>query len=134
MTVDRVGRPVPSVTFADIAHLPVIVDLLTAARVLGIGRTTAYALARAEEFPCAVVRVGGVYRVPTVGLLRLVGLDTFPTPHGEQGSGHGAGHGHDSPHGGDISDDIGRGSGVDRAPDRGRSRLGLPRGMPAARA
>jgi Helix-turn-helix domain len=51
-----------------------MVDLLTAGRVLGIGRTTAYALARSGEFPCPVVRVGGAYKVPTSGLLRLLGL------------------------------------------------------------
>jgi hypothetical protein len=61
-------------TFGDVAHLPVMVDLLTAARVLGIGRTTAYALARAGDFPCPVVRVGGAYRVPTAGLLGVLGL------------------------------------------------------------
>jgi Helix-turn-helix domain len=74
MTTDR---PLPTVTFAEIAHLPVMVDLLTAARVLGIGRTTAYTLAREGEFPCPLVRVGGAYRVPTLGLLRLLGIDGF---------------------------------------------------------
>jgi excisionase family DNA binding protein len=72
MTTDR---PIPTVTFAEIAHLPVMVDLLTAARVLGIGRTTAYMLAREGEFPCPLVRIGGAYRVPTLGLLRLLGID-----------------------------------------------------------
>jgi hypothetical protein len=62
-------------TFADIAGLPVTVDLLTAGRALGIGRTTAYGLARTDRFPCPVLRVGGSYRVPTVGILRLLGLD-----------------------------------------------------------
>jgi hypothetical protein len=60
--------------FAEVGDLPVMVDLLTAGRMLGIGRTTAYKLAQAGEFPCPVVRVGGVYKVPTVGLLRLLGL------------------------------------------------------------
>ncbi|HVK26240.1 MAG TPA: helix-turn-helix domain-containing protein [Actinokineospora sp.] len=61
-------------TFNDIAALPVTVDLLTTARALGVGRTTAYAMARAGTFPCPVIRVGGAYRVPTAGLLRLLGL------------------------------------------------------------
>lgn len=58
----------------EIASLPTVVDLMAAARALGIGRTTAYDLARSDEFPCPVVRVGGTYRVPTAGLLRLLGL------------------------------------------------------------
>jgi hypothetical protein len=66
----------PTATFAEVADLPVMVDLLTAGRMLGIGRTTAYKLAQAGEFPCPVVRVGGVYKVPTIGLLRLLGLHT----------------------------------------------------------
>lgn len=58
----------------EITDLPTVLDLLTAARALGIGRTTAYALARDGGFPCLVIRVGGTYRVPTAGLLQILGL------------------------------------------------------------
>lgn len=61
-------------TLGEIAELPTVLDLLTAARALGIGRTTAYALVRDGGFPCPVIRVGGTYRVPTAGLLRVLGL------------------------------------------------------------
>lgn len=61
-------------TLGEIADLPTVLDLLTAARALGIGRTTAYALAREDGFPCPVIRVGGAYRVPTAGLLQVLGL------------------------------------------------------------
>jgi hypothetical protein len=64
----------PGMTLAETAELPTVLDLLTAARALGIGRTTAYALARDGAFPCPVVRVGGTYRVPTAGLLQVLGL------------------------------------------------------------
>jgi Helix-turn-helix domain len=50
------------------------VDLMTAARALGLGRTKAYELARRGEFPCRVIRIGDTYRVPTPGLLELLGL------------------------------------------------------------
>ncbi len=50
------------------------VDLLTAARALGLGRTKAYDLARHGRFPCRVIRIGDIYRVPTAGLLELLGL------------------------------------------------------------
>lgn len=49
------------------------VDLMTAARALGIGRTKAYELAKHDEFPCPVIRVGEMYRIPTPGLLELLG-------------------------------------------------------------
>jgi hypothetical protein len=51
------------------------VDLMTAARALGLGRTKAYDLARRDEFPCRVIRIGDTYRVPTPGLLELLGLE-----------------------------------------------------------
>jgi hypothetical protein len=50
------------------------VDLMTAASALGLGRTKAYELARRGEFPCPVIRIGGIYRIPTPGLLELLGV------------------------------------------------------------
>ena len=50
------------------------VDLMTAARALGLGRTKAYELARREVFPCRVIRIGDTYRIPTAGLLELLGV------------------------------------------------------------
>ena len=50
------------------------VDLMTAAAALGLGRTKAYELARRQQFPCRVIRIGEVYRVPTAGLLQLLGV------------------------------------------------------------
>lgn len=68
---------VPTITQA--ACTPVVVDLVTAGRWLGIGRTTAYRLAELDEFPVPVLRVGHSYRVPTVALLTLLGLPV-PAP------------------------------------------------------
>ena len=34
------------------------VDLMTAALALGMGRTKAYDLARRDQFPCRVIRIG----------------------------------------------------------------------------
>jgi predicted site-specific integrase-resolvase len=62
----------------DIRSLGAATDLVTAAAILGIGRTTAHALARAGDFPVPVIRVGRRYRVPVAPILRLLGLD--PTP------------------------------------------------------
>ncbi|WP_443029660.1 helix-turn-helix domain-containing protein [Spirillospora sp. NBC_01491] len=43
-----------------------------AARALGLSRTCAYDLAKRNKFPCRVIRIGTVYRVPTAGLLNLL--------------------------------------------------------------
>lgn len=61
-------------TIDEINALPVSTDLQTAARALSIGLTSAYAAARAGEFPCRVVRIGGRYVVPTAGLREVLGL------------------------------------------------------------
>ena len=50
------------------------VDLMTAAAALGLGRTKAYELARLGRFPCRVIRIGEVYRIPPPGLLELLGV------------------------------------------------------------
>jgi len=64
----------------DLRGLPAVVDLLTAARAFGLGRTRAYELAARGEFPCRVLRIGGTYRVPTADLLAVLGLPTTPHP------------------------------------------------------
>jgi predicted site-specific integrase-resolvase len=55
--------------------LGVRTDLVTAARVLGIGRTTAHDLARRGEFPVPVLRCGSRYVVPVAPLLDVLGID-----------------------------------------------------------
>jgi excisionase family DNA binding protein len=56
----------------ELLTLPATIDVVTAARALGIGRTTAYQLARAGEFPVPVLRLGTRYRVPTATVLRAL--------------------------------------------------------------
>lgn len=71
-------------TRAELLALPVTVDVPTAARALGLGRSTAYELARRGEFPCRVLRVGSSYRVPTADLMRILGVEP-PTPEEARG-------------------------------------------------
>lgn len=58
----------------EVRALGVTTDLVTAAAVLGIGRTTAHALARTDHFPVPVIRVGRRYRVPVAPILRLLAI------------------------------------------------------------
>ncbi|MBF8193972.1 helix-turn-helix domain-containing protein [Nonomuraea sp. K274] len=51
---------------------PEVISLLAAGRLLGLGRTTTYRLARAGQFPCRVLRIGGRYAVPVRGLRALL--------------------------------------------------------------
>jgi hypothetical protein len=61
------------VTIALLRSTPTV-GLMTAARALGLGRTKAYELAKHEQFPCRVIKIGDTYRVPTAGLLELLGV------------------------------------------------------------
>ena len=51
-----------------------VLDLVTAAELLGIGRTASYQLVRENQFPVPVLRIGRLIRVPTAPLLQLLGL------------------------------------------------------------
>ena len=56
-------------TPSELRALGVVTDLPTAARCYGIGRSTAYELARRGEFPVRLMRVGSRYRVRVADLL-----------------------------------------------------------------
>ncbi|GAA1875233.1 helix-turn-helix transcriptional regulator [Actinomadura bangladeshensis] len=60
---------------AELAELPAVVDIPTAARALGLSRTYAYQLAKRDQFPCKVIRIGICYRVPTAALRALLSSD-----------------------------------------------------------
>ncbi|WP_219413926.1 helix-turn-helix domain-containing protein [Pseudonocardia nigra] len=63
-------------TAAELRALPAAVPLWpTAARALGLGRTTAYKMVQAGEWPTRLLRLGNAYRVPTAELLALLGVD-----------------------------------------------------------
>ena len=67
---------------AELLALPSAVDLTTAGRAFGIGRTKAFELARAGEFPVKVLRVGQKFRVPKAAILEALGV-TPAAPTGE---------------------------------------------------
>jgi predicted DNA-binding transcriptional regulator AlpA len=59
----------------ELLTLPTTVGVETAARAIGMGRTRAYQLARRGQFPCKVIRIGASYRVVTLDLRRLLGIE-----------------------------------------------------------
>lgn len=60
-------------THAELLSLPVSFDLMVAARALGMGRSTAYDLAKRDEFPVRTLRVGNRYRITRADLMRFLG-------------------------------------------------------------
>jgi hypothetical protein len=61
-----------SMTVEKAASIPPVVDVPTAAAILGIGRTAAYELIRLGKWPTPVLRLGKLIRIPSAPLLELV--------------------------------------------------------------
>ncbi|MGI8625014.1 MAG: hypothetical protein ACR2J5_00345 [Geodermatophilaceae bacterium] len=64
-----------SMTLEDLLQLPAVVDLPTAADVLGVGHSSAYELVRTGQWPTPVLRLGRLIRIPSAPLLALVGIE-----------------------------------------------------------
>ena len=77
---------------AEIDDLPAVVDVCTAAKVLGLSRTAAYELIRAGEWPTLEFRLGKLIRIPTAPMRELLGIDSIIT----SGAGAGAQRAHRS--------------------------------------
>ncbi|MGW0626053.1 helix-turn-helix transcriptional regulator [Streptomyces sp. NPDC002758] len=76
----QIRRTAPhGMTAADVLALPVAIDLKTAARALGLGRTTAYDLAQRGEFPIPLLRLGTQYRARRADLLDVLGIQDRAT-------------------------------------------------------
>jgi hypothetical protein len=57
-----------------IRALGAITDLPTAGRIFGIGRANSYQLARTDQFPVPIIRVGSRYKIPVASILTTLGL------------------------------------------------------------
>jgi hypothetical protein len=62
-------------TMEELLSLPVIVDLRTAGRAVGLGKNKSYELAAAGQFPVQLQRLGIEYKVTRPHLFAYLGLD-----------------------------------------------------------
>jgi hypothetical protein len=62
-------------TVQAVQGLGMTTDVGTAGSILGIGRSKAYELAKADRFPVRLVRIGRRYLVPVMALLRLLDVE-----------------------------------------------------------
>ncbi len=75
VTTASLAPPQRGMQLDTLLSLPVAFDLDTANRVLSIGRTKGFQLAKNGDYPCRVMRVGNTYRVSRADLLRLLNID-----------------------------------------------------------
>jgi len=59
----------------DVSDLPAVIDVETAGRLLGLGRSAAYQLVKDGAWPTPVLRLGRRWRVLTAPLLALLGIE-----------------------------------------------------------
>jgi hypothetical protein len=65
----------PAMGVEELRALPVTVDVPTAGRAFGLGRSLSFELARCGDFPCRVLRCGRLLRVARADLLAALGAD-----------------------------------------------------------
>ncbi|MDH6577555.1 hypothetical protein [Kitasatospora sp. MAP5-34] len=75
MRTENANEAVQGMGRAELLALPAAIDLDTANRAIGLGRSKGYELARRDLYPCRVLRLGKKYRVITADLLRLLGIE-----------------------------------------------------------
>ncbi|MFD4394208.1 DNA-binding protein [Kitasatospora sp. NPDC058478] len=68
-------KPERGMMLQEVRSLPVTINVVTAARALGLGPNTAYEAIRAGTFPLDMISVGGSKRVLTASLWRLLQVD-----------------------------------------------------------
>jgi hypothetical protein len=75
-------RTASSWTPERIRALGAVTDIATAGQILGLSRSTAYALAADDTFPVPGLRIGSGYRVPVAALLAALHIPLSPAAGG----------------------------------------------------
>jgi len=73
------GTSRPASALNPAVRLPAVLDLVEAAALLGVGRTTAYRLVHDGQWPTPVLRLGRLIKIPTQPLLELLAGTTRET-------------------------------------------------------
>lgn len=74
-TTETSTTGIPAWTPEAVHALGMTTDVEIAGEILGIGRTKAYELAKSDEFPVKILRIGRRYKVSVPALLRLLDAD-----------------------------------------------------------
>ena len=75
---------IKGLTPEQIRVLPAAVDVPTAGKCLGFGRSKAYELARSGQFPVPVLPIGSTFRVTRASILAYLDLEDTDAPSADQ--------------------------------------------------
>jgi hypothetical protein len=78
-TTSTPGADQRGMSLEEVLALPATVNVVTAARALGIGHNKAYDLIKAGEFPVRTLTMGSTVRVPTAALWEALGVGSLRT-------------------------------------------------------
>ncbi|MFC4512292.1 DNA-binding protein [Streptomyces ehimensis] len=62
-------------SWEELRELPPLVNVVTAARALGVGRDKAYRMVKDGQFPARTLSLGSVTKVSTASLWELLGVE-----------------------------------------------------------
>jgi hypothetical protein len=65
----------PSPVLGEVGRLPVVLDPVTAGRLLRMSRSTVYRRLKEGTFPVPAHRIGRSWQIPTAGILAHLGID-----------------------------------------------------------
>ncbi|MGA4540904.1 hypothetical protein ACPA54_12995 [Uniformispora flossi] len=75
-------------SWEELRSLPTVVKLDVANRAFGLSRSKGYELAKLDDYPCRVLRVGRAYRVVTADMVRILSAaDAVPMAPGDGAAG-----------------------------------------------
>jgi Helix-turn-helix domain len=65
---------------AELETLPAVISVITASKILGIGKNQAYELIKQGAYPVRVLHINGRYRVSKYDLLAYLGVPGYGRP------------------------------------------------------
>lgn len=67
-------------TTSELENLPAVISVITASRILGIGKNQAYAMIKQGVYPVRVLNINGRYKVSKFDLLAYLGAPGYERP------------------------------------------------------
>jgi hypothetical protein len=67
-------------TTSELENLPAVISIITASKILGIGKNQSYELIKQGRYPIRVLQLNGRYRVSRYDLFAFLGVPGYGRP------------------------------------------------------